>query len=341
MAVIQDLLKDKDDLIDYDKILNENPWIFKRNQKCILSPDSDGLLCGLFMSYYLDWEIIGFYDGKVCLLKDKESAYNDDTCFLDIEIYRKGVKSMGHHMLSVYKNEKPADWDEKFKECIQPNLLRNYDKNTFRLKYPLATIHLLIGLLEKKIDIKVEESAIFPLLFTDGTFNVMFSYPENVMNWWKYLRVQDNSRLLNHVFLGENYTTYRLMLEMDNFFRERDAISAPRERGDRLKISNRDSSPYNINDIGNGLSEINENAKNRCIKFLRLLEKHTKWKLDEGKWNFTNLKVLKFTKSDFQANNWTIKKDNWNKLMNLNPLSWAMTSGQNIEFTKEEPDKLI
>ena len=89
-----------------------------------------------------------------------------DVCFLDIEIYRKGIKSMGHHMLSVYNSALPDDWSIKFKNCIQPNLMRGYDRNNFRLKYPLATIHLLIGLLEDIIDIKVEQSTIFPLLFT-------------------------------------------------------------------------------------------------------------------------------------------------------------------------------
>lgn len=341
MSEIQRLLDGKDDLIDYEKILLESPWLYQKNQKCILSPDSDGLLCGLFMSHYLNWEIIGFYDGKVCLIKDGESAYNEDTCFLDIEIYRKGVKSIGHHMLAVYKNEKPIDWDERFKDCIQPNLLRNYDKNTFRLKYPLATIHLLIGLLENKINIKVENSAIFPLLFTDGTFNVMFSYPENVMNWWKYLKIEDNSKLLNNVFLGKNYTVYKLMQEMDSFFRERDQISAPRERGDRLKISNKDGSPCNIEKMENNLYNISCSPKNRCIDFLQLLEKHTKWNFKKQNWSFEELKLLKFSKSDFKAKSWTIKKDNWKTFLNLNPLSWAMTSGDNIEFTLEEPDKLI
>ena len=168
------------------------------------------------MSHYLDWEIIGFYDGKVCLIKDNISAYDDDVCFLDIEIYREGIKSMGHHMVSVYNSELPNDWSLKFKECIQPNLFRNYDRNSFRLKYPLATIHMLIGILEDVIDIEVSKDAIFPLLFTDGTFNVMFSYPENVMNWWEYLNVRD-SKLLKNIFMGDDYTTYKLMLEMDNF----------------------------------------------------------------------------------------------------------------------------
>jgi len=340
MAKIQQLLTDKNDQINYKKILEDYPWIAKKNQKCILSPDSDGLLCGLFMSHYLNWEIVGFYDGKVCVLKDGVSAYDDDVCFLDIEIYRKGVKSMGHHMLSIYNTAKPADWDEKFKDCIQPNLMRNYDRNSFRLKYPLATIHLLIGILESEIEIKVEENAIFPLIFVDGTFNVMFSYPENVMNWWKYLKVEDNSKLLKNIFLGENYTVYKLMLEMDNFFRERDNISITGQRGDRMKISNKDSSAFNI-EKDNALWKINDETSLRCKQFLQLLSKHTKWEFKNESWIFSGLNKMQFTKSDFKSRNWTIKKENYNKFIELNPLSWAMTSGDNIEFTQETPNKLI
>lgn len=340
MAKIQELLSDKNDFICYNKILEDNSWISKRDQKCILSPDSDGLLCGLFMSHYLNWEIVGFYDGKVCILKDGISVFDDDVCFLDIEIYREGVKSMGHHMLSIYNSSKPEDWTNRFKNCIQPNLMRGYDRNNFRLKYPLATIHLLIGILEREIDIKVEESAIFPLLFVDGTFNVMFSYPENVLNWWKYLKVEDNSKLLKNIFLGENYTVYKLMLEMDNFFRERDKISVKGQRGDRLKISSKDGSAFNIEKEYN-LWKINHEASSRCESFLKILSEHTKWGFKKESWNFNNLKLMQFTKSDFKSKNWTIKKANYNKFISLNPLSWAMTSSDNIEFTIEFPDKLI
>ncbi|WP_181180242.1 hypothetical protein [Candidatus Thermokryptus mobilis] len=35
----------------------------KNKNKVIISPDVDGFLCGLLVSYYLDWEIVGFYDG--------------------------------------------------------------------------------------------------------------------------------------------------------------------------------------------------------------------------------------------------------------------------------------
>ena len=338
MSKIQELLKDKKDKLNVQTVLKQNPWLTRKNMKCILSPDSDGLLCGLFLSHYLDWEIIGFYDGKVCLIDEDCSALSEDVAFVDIEIYRRGVKSVGHHMLAAYNSSLPVEWNSKFKECIQPNLMRGYDRNNFRLKYPLATIHLLISLLEDVVDIEVVDSAIFPLLFTDGTYKVMTSYPENVLNWWGYLNVQD-SQLLNYIFTNEKYSLHQLMQEMDSFFRKRDQISVPRERGDRLKISNRDSTPYNIVQRGTNF-KIDDQAADRCIQFLRLLSSLTSWEFKRDSWTFCDMRLMQFTKSDFKSQDWTITKNNWNQFMDLNPLSWAMTSGSNIEFTIEHPDKL-
>ncbi len=68
MAKIQELLKDRhNQTIDYNALIEKYPWIVKKDMNCILSPDSDGLLCGLLMSHYFGWNIVGFYDGKVML----------------------------------------------------------------------------------------------------------------------------------------------------------------------------------------------------------------------------------------------------------------------------------
>ena len=40
--------------MNYQQLIKEQPWVIQENKNCILSPDSDGLLCGLFMSNYLD-----------------------------------------------------------------------------------------------------------------------------------------------------------------------------------------------------------------------------------------------------------------------------------------------
>jgi hypothetical protein len=169
----------------------------------------------------------------------------------------------------------------------------------------------------------------------------MFSYPENVMNWWQYLDIENNSKLLQKVFLNEDYNVIRLMKEMQNFFNRRDSISATKERGDRMKISNKDSSPYNIERNLEGKFKIIDDAKNRCIQFLKLLEEDTQWTFDVSRWIFDNLKLYTFKKRDFKSMGWTLKRSDWEKFLNLNPLSWAMTSGDNIEFTIEETDIMI
>lgn len=338
---IQDLLKDKNEQIDYDSICKKYSWILEENQCCILSPDSDGLLCGLFMSMFRGWKIVGFYDGKVSVIN--KAYLKSNPIFLDIEIFRKEIRSMGHHMLLVNKRHKPVEWSN-FDNCIQPNNFRNYDgKNNFRLKYPLATIHMLISIVAwKHKNIKIPESAIPALFFTDGVFNVLFSYPENVLNWLSYLRVHEDWNPLKPIFENDKYSVFTLMKEMDNFFRKRDSISVSKERGDRLRISNKDGSPANIENIQNKNCHINTDAKNRIIDFIKILSDLTTWEYKLDNWNcWENMKFSQFKKGDFKGDKKTITIQTFKEFIEKKPLSWAMTSGDNIEYTLESPDKLL
>lgn len=338
MSRIQELLQDKTDIIDYNKIIKEYPWIVEKNHNCILSPDSDGLLCGLLMSHLLNWKIKGFYDGKVMLLEKGLKA--KDCVFLDMEIFRKDIRSFGHHMLLYNNNDTPREFDN-FENCIQPNILRNYDgMHTFRLKYPLGTIHMLLGIISSKYDITLSKDSIAPLFFVDGTFNVLFSYPENVVNWLNFLQVKDNKHSsLYPIFMNKEHSIYETMEIMFEFFKKRDEISVPRERGDRLKISDSKGEPYNIESNGNSY-KINDSAVSRIKKFIKLLETCTKWEFKESDWSWNNFDYYKFTKSDFKGDKNRVNGDNFKKMIQKNPLSWAMTSGQNIEYTLEYPDKL-
>lgn len=336
-ARIQQLLEGRDNNINYDKLIKKYPWIVQKNVNCILSPDSDGLLCGLLLSNFLNWKIKGFYDGKVLILERGLSA--KDCVFLDMEIFRKDIRSFGHHMLLFNRNSKLFNWNN-FQNCIQPNNLREYDGlHDFRLKYPLATIHMLLGILGHKFKIEISEDAIAPLFFTDGTFNVLFNYPENVLNWLNYLKATEEKSPLKIIFLSEKYSVYNLMLEMDRFFRDRDKISVSKERGDRLRISERDGTPYNLEEKNNTYS-LNEDAVKRIKSFIKILSKFTGWKFKEENWLWENFNLFRFTKGDFQGSNKRINSQNYVELLNKNPLSWAMTSGQNIEYTLEKPDKL-
>jgi hypothetical protein len=342
MSKIQSLLSEASSdyrTIDYKKIVEHHPWIIQPNLKCVLSPDSDGLLCGLLMSHYLNWEVVGYYDGKVMVL-DKDYAAKD-VVFLDMEICRSEIKSIGHHMLMFNKKYFPLV-REKFTNCIQPNLMRNYDSKRFRLKYPLATIHLLIGILDntyKKVELS--EDAICPLYFTDGTFNVLFSYPENVLDWLKYLRANENDSALHFLFENDRYTVITLMRAMDDFFRKRDEISVRRERGDRLRISAKDGEPFNVENDSDESSRLNEEAKNRTIAFLRILSDTTGWTYKPQAWRWNKFSLSKFTKGDFAGAGKRLNGKTFEEFLNKNPLSWAMTSGHNIEFTLEEPSKMV
>lgn len=344
MSVIEELLKDRhDDKIDYEELLKNFPWINERDRYCVLSPDSDGLLCGLLMAKMRSWKIVGFYDDKVAVIG--KNYISKDLVFLDGEIFRKQAKSMGHHMLKLNKRQN-IDFSN-FDNCIQPNLLRNYDgKHDFRLKYPLATIHMLVSILaysdyKQGINsITLTEKAVAPLFFTDGVFNVLFSYPENVLNWLSYLRINEEWNPLKNIFENEIYSVFTTMKLMNEFFRERDKLSFGKERGDRLKISSKDGEPYNIEQINNDTSKINDDAVNRIKEFLKLIGNKTSWNYLETDWIcWNNLCYYKFTKEDFKKHGWTMTNINFEKFIALNPLSWAMTSGENIEFTLENPSK--
>ena len=340
---IEILLNDRrEEKINYDDIIEKYPWIVEENHHCVLSPDSDGFLCGLFMSKFRNWKVVGFYDDKLAVIN--RNFLNQNPIFLDGEIFRKGIRSIGHHMVMVNKRRKPTNFDIGFSNCIQPNLLRQYDRKEFRLKYPLATIHLLVSILayaqKEKNPIIIPEKAIPPLFFTDGVFQVLFSYPENVLNWLHYLRIDETWNPLKQIFENDRYTVFTLMKEMNSFFRKRDQISISRERGDRLRISNKEGNPENINNIETGICSINFEAKDRINKFIDLVASLTNWDFVCDDWLcWENLQYFKFTKGSFKEDGKTITNANFSDFLNRNPLSWAMTSNDNIEYTIETPAK--
>lgn len=338
---IQEMLAGRDDVIDYAAVIKKYPWIVEKNQNCVLSPDSDGLLCGLFTSHYLNWKIRGFYDGKILVL---EKGFRSKDCiFLDMEIFRKGLRSVGQHMVMFNKDMLPLNWNN-FEDCASINNIRGHDGyHDFRLKYPFATIHFLIGVLGTKQNIDIQKSAISPLLFTDGTWMNLLGYTENSLSWLKYLRADEEDTALNKIFLNKHYSLHELMLAMNDFLRERDAISIPRERGDRVTITIRggEGTPHNLIVEGEGLYLFNNEAKQRAERFLRLLAKLTGWKYEKSDWSWNKWHLSQFIKQDFVGSKTRLNNKTFNEFIAKNPLSFAMTSTQNIEYTLEDPNRML
>ena len=172
-------------VIDYAALITRYSWVNARDRYCILSPDSDGFLSGLLVTNFLNWEVAGFYDGKILI--SKRGVDFNECVFLDMEINRPGVGSIGNHLIEYNRNL--VINNRNFDACLQPNMLRGFDgKNAFQRKYPFGTIHLLLSILQCAGVINdIQDDAISPLLFADGVGNNLFGYPENCLDWINYL----------------------------------------------------------------------------------------------------------------------------------------------------------
>ena len=340
MPTLFDRLEGRNERIDFDCVATRYPWLYQADQDCIISPDSDGLLCGLFMSHYLGWRVRGFYDTKVLVY---DSRVTPETCvFLDAEVCRSGVRSVGQHMLLYNRNQIPPNWGE-FDDCFAVNNFRDHDgRHDFQLKYPFGTIHLLVAALGATRAIALTESAIAPLLFTDGTYHNLFRYTENSLNWLQYLRADEQASPLHILFCQTTYTIRSLMSRMNEFWRARDQISnVPGERGDRVAISPRGgaSDPENLELLDDSY-RFNADARGRAELFIHLLQECTGWQYTPEHWCWSGWTVRRFTKEDFASSRRRLNGQTFAALMAVRPLSFAMTSGQNYEYTLETPDRL-
>ncbi|KKS37640.1 MAG: hypothetical protein A3G49_01850 [Candidatus Sungbacteria bacterium RIFCSPLOWO2_12_FULL_41_11] len=314
------------DGINYTALVTQHPWVTARDQKCILSPDSDGLLCGLFMSYYLDWKIHGFYDGKI--LAVKQGTDIEDCIFLDMEIFRPNIRSVGQHMVMYDKKDLPPNWNN-FKKCISANNLRDYDfKNNFKLKYPFGTIHILLSILGQNRNIPIPKSAISPLLYTDGTFKSQFNYPENCLSWLNFLGAGSSNNPLQRVFLNKHYSTYELMVELKDLFSKINVIGGGKRGGDKIKISD---SRGNIANIDPRSHQLRVETKTQAENFLGMLANKTGWSFTPSHWSWGPYKINRFKKGSIKPG-----KARYNTLLAQNPISLAIISRNSIEYTIDE-----
>lgn len=329
--------------LDPTAVTTSYPWLLERNRPCILSTDADGLLCGLMFSHYLDWKIVGYYDTKV-LVCDAEHAPSE-CVFLDVEIYRQGVASAGQHMLRLNNRQLPPTW-ANFDNCFAINNYRNLDASqSFKYKYPFGTIHFLLSAVHDQLDCELPAERSASMLFADGTLKNIFGYPENAVDWMRYLRMDLPDNPLHPIFFGEKQHIEGAARKLMEFFAERDAISYHNgdflERGDRITITERggDGSAFNLIADQERRLSLDPHAKERAERFLRLLSHDTRWEYDPDKWKWSNWALQEFTKSQLGTGGaLRLNNRNYNALLADNPLSWAITAGDRLEYTRGEID---
>jgi len=268
-----------------------------------------------------------------------------------MEINRPGVRSIGNHLVQF--NRKIVINNNNFDECLQPNILRGFDKKSFHRKYPFGTIHLLLGILQEGRAIEsLPKDAISPLLFVDGVGNNLFGYPENCLEWINYLKINQDTHIL-HTFLCENnFNFYQMMQYLGRFFAVRDDFNASgyfngttfvpggrnKRTGHMLKISDKKGTPINLINTSSGF-DIHPAEIKRVRGFIQAIASMMGWQYIDEKWNWSNfnLKVLQkgMLSGDSQTASMRLNNQTYKALFDRNPFSLAMTAGNRIEYTIE------
>ncbi|WKU17442.1 hypothetical protein Q2T83_06380 [Fervidibacter sacchari] len=174
--------------LDWEKLLAEQEWLQQTDLPMVVSPDFDGLLCALLMTHYRNWRLCGFYDGRKLTLV-MPPTHVREFVFLDMEIYRPFVRSIGNHLLQWSQRTLLPD----FTHAVNPNLLRGITAQQFDRKYPFATFHFLLVLLthmEVSFHLTLNPSLLAILLYPDGTHQVLLNYRRNVMDWLDWMSVK-------------------------------------------------------------------------------------------------------------------------------------------------------
>ncbi|TAL19379.1 hypothetical protein EPN90_03455 [Patescibacteria group bacterium] len=336
--------------IDYENLIERRPWVVERGRQYILSPDSDGFLCGLLVTNFLDGEVVGFYDGKILISKDGVNFRN--CIFLDIEINRRDIGSMGNHLVEYNRNLVVNN--RNFDECIQPNILRGFDgKTAFQRKYPFGTIHLLLGILQESGIINdLPDTAVSPLLFADGVGNNLFGYPENCLDWINYLKINQDGHILNKFLCKNDLNFYQIMQYLERFFAMRDRFNASgyfdgtnfvqggnnKRTGHKIKITSGQNTQINL--VRNGSNfDLHSTEAQRVQGFIRELARMMGWQYLDGQWNWKNfnLKILQkgMLSGESRTARMRLNNQTYKALFDRNPFSLAMTASNRIEYTIE------
>lgn len=186
------------EVLDYERLLREQEWLCLQKLPMVVSPDFDGLLCALLMSHHRDWSLCGFYDGRKLTLV-MPPMHIRDFVFLDMEIYRQEVRSIGNHLLQ---------WDKKtllpnFNRTINPNLLRGITTKEFERKYPFATFHFLLVLLAHigvSVEMPLNPNLLAIMLYPDGTHQTLLNCRSNVIDWLEWMDVKTSPELIRTLF---------------------------------------------------------------------------------------------------------------------------------------------
>lgn len=187
--------------VPFDEWLGSFPWLRERGVSCIISPDLDGLACGLFQQRHLGWTIKGTYDGKaLCLWDEPESIEWSAVVFLDLEILRPGARCIGNHMLAIDSEHAEAIADT-YRHCANPNIWRRFNRwDSFQRKYPFGTLPLIVAShICENSEFVLDRIWLALILQTDSAFTNAAMYQTNALDWLRAMGGEEQSHPISRL----------------------------------------------------------------------------------------------------------------------------------------------
>ena len=78
-----------------DNIFKKYKWLREKNRPFIISSNYDGIICASFLSHYLNWKLVGYYDYNNIWLSDNAVKNKKDIIWVDLNILPETGKSLG------------------------------------------------------------------------------------------------------------------------------------------------------------------------------------------------------------------------------------------------------
>lgn len=138
------------------EIENNIKSIFQPNRKCIINTDLDGILSGMILQHFLNWDVVGYssccgrLDDELWLMNEDENI--KDCVFVDLPVSIREISVIDQHFVAF--NEQSILDYESNNNKVNPNIMRRkVFKNKsggceYTSKYPFGTIHFILAILE-------------------------------------------------------------------------------------------------------------------------------------------------------------------------------------------------
>ena len=162
--------------IKRENILKNYKWLKEKKRPFIISADYDGLICSSFLSHYLDWELVGYYDYKSIWLSENAKEHKKNIIWVDLNILPKSGKSIGGHIASIN-----GEVQEGFKSSCNLNILNGLTAKNFTKKYPFSTLLFLLWLYN--IEYKKNDVGKLLIMHSDNTWMKIQNYSDNISFW--------------------------------------------------------------------------------------------------------------------------------------------------------------